>query len=167
MKIHLSGPPGSAGARIDTEHHVVITDAFVGPVFRTADGVCLSVFMRDDGYEFHCWHGDADPAEPLPAGAIMGSINLHGIEGPPMRSTAATGAVDAGPTRITVGLTQRTNRELDELVVETGLSKTDLVNRAISLLALVTRETSGGSELAFIEAPGRGGSIGGRRVHIL
>lgn len=40
-------------------------------------------------------------------------------------------------TRITVNLTPATLRDLDSLIVATGLNRTDLINRAVRLLALL------------------------------
>ena len=82
MKIRLTSPTDQHATTIETEHHVVMTDVFVGPIFQTADGVCLSVFMRDDGFEFNCWRedGEPDPMGTLPPGAISGSISPYGVE---------------------------------------------------------------------------------------
>jgi hypothetical protein len=49
--------------------------------------------------------------------------------------------------RITVGLIPKVVKELDELQKNTGMSKTDLVNRAVSLYALVERHLACGEEL--------------------
>jgi hypothetical protein len=65
--------------------------------------------------------------------------------------------------RITVGLIPRTVEELDELQRDTGLSKTDLVNRAISLYAFVTERIRGGSDLLLRDRV----SGEGERVHLL
>lgn len=48
-------------------------------------------------------------------------------------------------SRITVSLTRKADENLGLLVDSTGMSKTDLVNRAIQLLQFVTEvETAGG-----------------------
>ena len=65
---------------IDTQaSHVVLEETFVGPIFKTADGACLAVFMRDDGFEANCWHQDPaiaiDPEGGLPSGAVMFSVS--------------------------------------------------------------------------------------------
>ena len=61
---------------IDTAaSHVVLEETYVGPIFKTADGTCLAVFMRDDGFEANCWHQDPaitiDPETTLPEGAVQ------------------------------------------------------------------------------------------------
>lgn len=64
---------------------------------------------------------------------------------------ARTGAPKVSSAeRITVGLIPKVSRELSELAEETHLSKTDLVNRAISLLKLVSEEQAAGRRLAFV-----------------
>jgi hypothetical protein len=50
--------------------------------------------------------------------------------------------------RITTTLIPRTVEELSWLQAETGLSKTDLVNRAISLYAFVTEQLAARRDLA-------------------
>jgi hypothetical protein len=51
-KIALSEPEGPYGMLIDTEvMSVLITEAFLGVRFETVDGECLSISMRDSGYE--------------------------------------------------------------------------------------------------------------------
>lgn len=64
--------------------------------------------------------------------------------------------------RITVGLTRRVSQELSDMSDETGMSKTDLVNRAISLYRLITGKTDNGYQLALI---GRDGEA--EIIHIL
>ena len=49
--------------------------------------------------------------------------------------------------RITVSLTPRAAAELQQLHFDTGTSKTDLINRAISLYAAVDEWLSSGSSL--------------------
>jgi hypothetical protein len=53
--------------------------------------------------------------------------------------------------RITVRLTKRVSEELDTLQALTGLSKTDLVNRAISLYELIQCEADARKQLAFYD----------------
>jgi hypothetical protein len=49
--------------------------------------------------------------------------------------------------RITVDLTPRTVEALDRLVDGTGLSKTDLVNRAVQLYAYIDGATESGAKV--------------------
>lgn len=49
--------------------------------------------------------------------------------------------------RITVGLVPKVNTELQQLQNRTGLSKTDVVNRAISLYEFLEKRLSAGDEL--------------------
>ena len=49
--------------------------------------------------------------------------------------------------RMTVSLIPRTVEELEQLTEKTGMSKTDIVNRAISLYAFVTQQLDSGQEL--------------------
>jgi hypothetical protein len=49
--------------------------------------------------------------------------------------------------RITVGLVQKTADELQRLQRSTGLSKTDLVNRAISMYLFIEEQGEAGHEL--------------------
>jgi hypothetical protein len=49
--------------------------------------------------------------------------------------------------RITVGLVPKTGGELRELQERTGLSKTDIVNRAITLYAFMEAQLGAGHEL--------------------
>ena len=53
--------------------------------------------------------------------------------------------------RVTVNLTEKTEKALDYLVDSTELSQTDLINRAIQLYAFVEGETSIGNELAICD----------------
>ena len=54
----------------------------------------------------------------------------------------------ASHERITVTLIKKTSDDLDKLVASTGLSKTDLVNRAVQLYAFVDDEVRSGGTLA-------------------
>jgi hypothetical protein len=56
--------------------------------------------------------------------------------------------------RITVGLIPRVVAELERLQEDTGLSKTDLVNRAISLSAYVDAQTAAGRDLLLRDSNG-------------
>jgi hypothetical protein len=56
--------------------------------------------------------------------------------------------------RITVGLTRRSTDELDALQIQTGLSKTDLVNRAIGLYKFITDHLAKGDELLIRDTKG-------------
>lgn len=49
--------------------------------------------------------------------------------------------------RITVTITPRTRAALEGLVAETGLSQTDVVNRAVQLYAFVDGADRGGARL--------------------
>jgi hypothetical protein len=51
--------------------------------------------------------------------------------------------------RMTISLIPRTVKELEQLQEKTGLSKTDIVNRAISLYAFVTEQMEAGQQLAL------------------
>ena len=53
--------------------------------------------------------------------------------------------------RVTVALTARVSRELDRLKTLTGLSKTDLVNRALSLYLFVEEQRTEGRQLAVYD----------------
>lgn len=57
MKLQLSRPDSPYKTVIDVEHDVTITDPFVGPLL-THEGVNLTVFARDDGFEVCCWEGE-------------------------------------------------------------------------------------------------------------
>lgn len=52
-----------------------------------------------------------------------------------------------GLDRISVSLVPKASEELEALQARTGLSKTDIVNRAISLYALIAEEESRGQEI--------------------
>lgn len=75
MKIKLSAPNQPQSTIIETEHDVTIAEAFVGPIFRTADGACLAVMMRDDGFELNCWRGPSMHNEPLPPEAVRFTVD--------------------------------------------------------------------------------------------
>ena len=49
--------------------------------------------------------------------------------------------------RMSVSLIPRTVEELEQLHEKTGMSKTDIVNRAISLYAFVTEQLDSGQDL--------------------
>lgn len=68
-----------------------------------------------------------------------------------------------GIDRITVTLTTKAQAQLADIVIATGQSKTDLVNRAISLLSFVEKETEAGSEV-WLRHPSTGVR---ERVHLL
>ncbi|GAA5107107.1 hypothetical protein GCM10023339_04740 [Alloalcanivorax gelatiniphagus] len=63
----------------------------------------------------------------------------------------AAEATKAESERATIALTARVARELGKLKEMTGLSKTDLFNRAISLYFLTQKELDKGNELAFYD----------------
>jgi hypothetical protein len=48
---------------------------------------------------------------------------------------------------MSISLIPRTTEELEQLHEKTGMSKTDIVNRAISLYAFVTEQLDAGQEL--------------------
>jgi hypothetical protein len=56
--------------------------------------------------------------------------------------------------RITVGLTKRSTEELESLHRETGLSKTDLVNRAIGLYKFITDHLERGEQIIIRDPNG-------------
>lgn len=55
----------------------------------------------------------------------------------------------SGTERVTVSLIPRTAAELARLQEETSLSRTDLINRAISLYAFISKQIEAGRELAL------------------
>jgi hypothetical protein len=67
--------------------------------------------------------------------------------------TADSGAAST-LTRATVNLTPRTVRDLEALVATTGMNRTDLVNRAVRLLALLNEHLEVGT-LAIRRPNGR------------
>jgi len=56
--------------------------------------------------------------------------------------------------RITVSLIKKTSDDLDKLTASTGLSKTDLVNRAVQLYAFADEEARSGGTLAVQRGDG-------------
>ena len=56
--------------------------------------------------------------------------------------------------RITVALTPDTATRLDELTARTGLSKTDLVNRAVQVYEFIDAETRTGSQILIRDTDG-------------
>jgi len=75
MKIILSTPHDPRETIIETEQYVTIVDPYIGPVL-THDGVCLSVFARDDGFEILVWKGDSDlHTDETPKGSLY--IAVH------------------------------------------------------------------------------------------
>ena len=69
--------------------------------------------------------------------------------------------------RITVGLIRRNSEDLARLADESGMSKTDLINRAIGLYALMVEKTSAGYSLGFIGPEEDNGSPTIEIVHVL
>jgi hypothetical protein len=51
------------------------------------------------------------------------------------------------PDRISVTLIPRARDELTEVAKNSGMSQTDIINRAISLYAMIARETAAGRDL--------------------
>ena len=75
MKIVLKSPNDPHTTVIETEHHVVIKDAYLGPIFINGD-TCVSIFARDDGFEMNVWTGTTgNPDEVLPAGALQFAVH--------------------------------------------------------------------------------------------
>jgi hypothetical protein len=69
--------------------------------------------------------------------------------------------------RITVGLIRRNSEDLARLAEETGMSKTDLINRAIGLYTLMVEKADEGYKLGFIGPEDDNGSPSVEIVHIL
>ena len=65
--------------------------------------------------------------------------------------------------RITVGLIRKTADQLDRLSEHTGMTSTDLVNRAVTLMAFVDEQTRAGREL-LVHDPATGQDA---KVHLL
>ena len=65
--------------------------------------------------------------------------------------------------RLTVGMIPKALGDLDELQTLTGLSKTDVINRAVSLYAFVAQQLAEGNELLVRD----GDSREVERVHLL
>lgn len=70
-----------------------------------------------------------------------------GEEAPPVAATAAD--VDTAPSRITVGIIPTAWTALQWLMERTRLNRTDVVNRAISVYAIVEQNQANGYELVF------------------
>lgn len=51
--------------------------------------------------------------------------------------------------RVTVGLIPKTVEELERLRTKTGTSKTDVVNRSISLYAFITEQIQAGRQIVL------------------
>jgi hypothetical protein len=67
------------------------------------------------------------------------------------RSSGTEGAAGVSDT-ITIALIPKVAGELQKLQKRTGLSKTDLVNRAISLYEFIDEQQSAGRELLVIDS---------------
>ena len=67
------------------------------------------------------------------------------------RTERAARTTDKTTERITVALTARVSRELEQLRMMTHLSKTDLVNRALSLYLFVEQLRSNDKQLAVYD----------------
>jgi hypothetical protein len=65
--------------------------------------------------------------------------------------------------RITVGLIPKVVKELDDLQWRTGMSKTDLVNRAVSLYFFIDKHLACGEELRLYDPKNQQD----QRVHLL
>lgn len=65
--------------------------------------------------------------------------------------------------RMTVGLIPKAVSDLGELLTLTGLSKTDIVNRAVTLYAFIAQQLAQGNELLVRD--GETGQL--ERVHLL
>jgi hypothetical protein len=65
--------------------------------------------------------------------------------------------------RITVGLIRKSSDQLDELAARTGMTSTDIVNRAIMLAAFIAEQTIAGKELLLRDV--ESGAI--ERIHLL
>lgn len=68
-----------------------------------------------------------------------------------MSATVTAMSQRTSAERITVGLTRRVSEELTDLAEQTGMSKTDLVNRAVSLYRLTMAKADEGQQLAFVD----------------
>lgn len=79
MKLHLAADGAPYATHIDTDETVVITDAFIGPIITNKEGVCVSIFQRDDGFEMNVWRQQEGTSiganELLPKGALQ--IAVH------------------------------------------------------------------------------------------
>ena len=56
--------------------------------------------------------------------------------------------------RITVGLTTKANAAVNWLAERTGMSKTDVVNRAVQLYQFVEQQEADGAQLGLIRPDG-------------
>lgn len=65
--------------------------------------------------------------------------------------------------RITIGLIRKTADELDRLTARTGMTSTDVINRAITLAAFVDEQTESGKEMV-VRDPATGQA---EKVHLL
>jgi hypothetical protein len=88
------------------------------------------------------------------SGSLGGRDRLAANGRRPARMTAATdgttterGVGQPPPDRITIALIPKAVAELQRLQDRTGLSKTDLVNRAISLYEFINEQTGAGRDL--------------------
>lgn len=68
--------------------------------------------------------------------------------------TADSGLSSSRLERVTVNLTARASRSLDELVELTGDNKTDSINRALSVYAYIERTIRNGGTLLVQEERG-------------
>ncbi len=68
-----------------------------------------------------------------------------------IRKTEDPRAVVAASERITVALVPKVGNDLRALVDRTGLSKTDIVNRAISLYEFIDAQLKAGSDLIITD----------------
>lgn len=62
--------------------------------------------------------------------------------------------MSAAPIRVTVGLVRDTDAALDFLAEHTGLSKADIVNRAVQLYRFTEQSAIDGAHLALIQPDG-------------
>lgn len=89
-----------------------------------------------------------------PPSPVEGHVRLEGKAMPPRRSSNGTAAddptADAQPSivdRITVALVRKAGEDLQNLQDRTSLSKTDLVNRAITLYEFIDSQVRQGRDL--------------------
>ena len=75
-------------------------------------------------------------------------VEQEGGEGQ-MRSEQVATLRPGVAERVTVGLIAKVTEDLRCLVEDTGLSKTDVINRAISVYAYINKQLSNGQELVF------------------
>ncbi|MEV6306240.1 hypothetical protein AB0M02_42995 [Actinoplanes sp. NPDC051861] len=78
-------------------------------------------------------------AEPANSLTKSGDSMQAGENPPPPtgEKPTAEGSGGNGLVRVTVNLTKRSHRDLQKLTEETGLGKTDVLNRAVQVYALV------------------------------